>query len=216
MDTVSNQSFSLISEPKLIDFSDVEPSLFVGSRELIDHALASSQKQDEPLLIHLCGIPGSGKSTYARQFLNQNPHYTLVQFDHVMESLPGYQSDKKQLGIVEAFSKWELPARAIGYHLLQALVENSRNIFFDHSAAFIAHVNLINKLKAKGYGIQMHYLPCDPNIALNRVQEREKVIQRHTPEKLIWEREALLKELIPQYRLLVDSFTEILCSKDSK
>jgi predicted ABC-type ATPase len=126
-----------------------------------------------------------------------------------MESLSRYQNDKSQLGLVEAFSRWELPARAIGYHLLQALVENNRSIFFDHSASSILHLELIRKLKGKGYKVEMHYLPCDPHIAVKRVQEREKIIQRHTPEKLIWEREALLKELIPQYRLLVDSFVEI-------
>jgi pantothenate kinase-related protein Tda10 len=59
----------------LIDFSDVDSSLFADSRAIISHALDSSQEQAAPLFIHLCGIPGSGKSTYASQFLNQNPHY---------------------------------------------------------------------------------------------------------------------------------------------
>lgn len=203
------QQQRLIAQPKLIDFPDVDPALLSEAEGIIDAALKSSKVERHLSLIHLCGIPGAGKTTYAGRFVKRTPRYALVQFDGVMESLSGYQADRERLGLVDAFKKWELPARVIGYHLFQALIENSRNVFFDHSASFPAHLELIRGVRAKGYAVEMHYLPCPPQVAVRRVQEREKLIKRYTPESLIWEREALLKDLIPQYQEVVDRFIEI-------
>lgn len=205
----------LIDQPKLIDFPDVDPALLSEAEEIIRAAITSSKIESQPSLIHLCGIPGSGKTTYAGKFVETNPTYALVQFDGVMENLSGYRADRERLGLVDAFKRWELPARVIGYHLFQALIENDRNVFFDHSASFPAHLELIKKVRAKGYAVEMHYLPCPPQVAVRRAREREKLIKRHTPEALIWEREALLKDLIPQYQKLVHRFIEIPFSEEN-
>jgi len=201
----------MIEGVKLIDFDDVPHDLRSEAQELIEAALAeaSSPKSEEPLLIHMCGIPGSGKTTYTRQFLNSAKSFNLVQFDTVMESLTGYQQDCKKLGIEAAFQRWELPARAIGYHLLQKLVEERRNIFFDHSATNRKHLDLIKAVKNQGYQVEMHFISCTVEEATKRVKARETTIQRHTPLSLISERSQLLEELVPQYENLVDRFLRV-------
>jgi predicted ABC-type ATPase len=196
----------MIKSPKFIEFDEVRPDLIPEARAIINDVLGNSQKSSNPGLIHMCGIPGSGKTTHARQWLEKNSSFSLVQFDGVMEKLNGYQADRTNLGPVEAFKNWELPARAIGYHLFQSLIENRHNVFFDHSAASFAHVELIRRVKELGYFVEMRYIQCSANEVIERVRIREKIIQRHTPEHLIFERFELLNELLPTYRDMVDRF----------
>jgi hypothetical protein len=62
----------------------------------------------------------------------------------------------------------------------------------------------------------MHFIECPPNVAAERVKLREKIIQRHTPERLVYERHELIKELLPLYQKTVDKFVDlsmILCQK---
>ncbi len=196
----------LIAGPKLIDFDDVPSALMDETAAMVQEALNGSRPSDAPRLIHMCGIPGAGKTTYATDWLARNSAFVSVQFDAVMAKLSGYQKDRVVLGLSESFKVWELPARAIGYHLFQSLIENRRNVLFDHSATSKQHIDLINRVKNKGYTVEMHYLNCAPEEALRRVKEREKTIQRHTPESLIFERHELLPELLPEYKMIVDHF----------
>jgi predicted ABC-type ATPase len=208
----------VIKGAKLIEFDDVPPHLMEEAKALIESIVCASKTiqsistepyRNEPTMIHMCGIPGSGKTTYTSQFLSENPNYSLVQFDTVMEGLSGYQSDRELYGLAEAFRRWELPARAIGYHLLQALVDNERNIFFDHSATNRQHLALIQAVRERGYVVEMHYIDCSPTEASRRVIAREQRIKRHTPPALIHERHELLQELVPSYEGLVDRFVRL-------
>lgn len=196
----------MIKSPKFIEFDDVRPDLIPEARAIINDVLVNSKESSNPGLIHMCGIPGSGKTTHARQWLEKDSSFSLVQFDGVMEKLSGYQADRTNLGPVQAFKNWELPARAIGYHLFQSLIENRRNIFFDHSATSFAHVELIRRVKELGYFVEMRYIQCSPNEVMERVRIRERITQRHTPDHLIFERFELLNELLPTYREIVDRF----------
>lgn len=203
---------SLISEPKLIDFEDVRGDLHEEAVAIIKSALARSAASLSPTLIHLCGIPGAGKTTYASKWMkgsNQQTLFACLQFDTVMEKLSGYQRDKARLGLVEAFRLWELPARAVGYQLLQALIDNKRNVLFDHSATNRSHIDLIAAVKDRGYSVEMHYIQCTPADAAIRVRQREALIERHTPEHFIYERHESLQELLPVYRHLVDKFIDV-------
>jgi predicted ABC-type ATPase len=202
----------VIQGSKLIEFDDVRDDLLVEAEALISSALASSQESANPNMIHMCGIPGSGKTTYAKRWNERNDSFAVVQFDGVMEKLSGYRNDRNTLGLAKAFRLWELPARSIGYHLFQSLIENRRNVFFDHSATSKLHIDLIRKVKEKGYFVEMHYIDCPPKEAAQRVRTREKIIQRHTPEHLIYERYELLKELLPIYQGAVDKFVPIVHS----
>lgn len=201
----------MIKSAKLIDFEDVPQDLRGEAQTLIAAALseAGRQQSNEPLFIHMCGIPGSGKTSYTQHFLKSNGSFNLVQFDSIMESLTGYQQDCQDYGIEEAFQRWELPARAIGYHLLQNLVEGKRNIFFDHSATNREHPDLIKNVKKHGYQVEMHFIDCSVKEATKRVKARQATIRRHTPLNLISERKELLEELLPHYKGIVDKFLRV-------
>lgn len=153
-----------------MDFDEIRADLLEEANAIFKKSLEQSSASPQPLMVHLCGIPGAGKTTYAEKWIAKYHEFSLVQFDGVMEQLAGYQKDKENLGIEEAFVRWELPARAVGYHLLQALVAKRRNILFDHSAASDLHLDLIDAVKNNNnYLVEMHYLKCDPENALIRI-----------------------------------------------
>lgn len=199
--------------PKIIPFDDIPSELENEALNIIQQVLTSTEPQEHPFLIHLCGVPGSGKSTYAAK-LSENlalkgQSFAILQFDVVMEALPGYQTDKR-IDLQAAFAKWEIPARIIGYHLMQALLDNRRSFVFDHSAAFPAHVNLLSLAKnCLGYRVEMHRMLCSTETAVSRVKNREKQSCRYTPERLIYERVGVIENLLPQYQAIVDRFIAI-------
>jgi predicted ABC-type ATPase len=193
----------------LIEIDDIRADLTAQAQALIDATLAESTVSTKPKLIHLCGIPGAGKTTYSDFFLKHNAHFALVQFDSVMEKLSGYRDALSLAGPAYAFGQFELPARIIGYHLLQALVHNRRDIFFDHGALNRQHVGLLKSVSERGYFIEMHYIDCSLEQAFERIGKREKAQSRHTPAAIVHERHGLLQELLPLYKDLVDEFVQI-------
>jgi predicted ABC-type ATPase len=193
----------------LIEIEAIGADLIEQAKQLIESALANTKASSRPKLIHLCGIPGSGKTTYTNFFLQRNPHYALVQFDSVMEKLPGYRAEHARAGSALAFKQFELPARIIGYHLLQALVDNRRNVFFDHGALNRQHVELLKAASDRSYDVEMHYVECGLNEAFARIDKRELSEGRHTPREIVIERHSLLQELLPVYKELVAKFVEV-------
>lgn len=172
--------------------------------------LASVQKgmksKDVPDLIQVSGMPAAGKSTYCQQFLKENPDYVYVSFDKIMEGLKGYCQDLQNLGSVQAFLNWEMPARVIGYELLNRLINAKSNILLEHSGTNNAHIQLMKNVKKRGYQTKVYFVMCDEEKALRRAVQREKETGRHTPPKIIHERAELLKKYMEQYKVIVDDF----------
>ncbi len=179
------------------------------TESVIEKFLAAAPTVDHPFLIHMFGIPGAGKSTYYAQHKEEFPPHVFIGFDFVMEAFPSYQKDLQEHGSVEAFKRWELPARVTGYELLQRAIAAKKNIFFDHGGTPPAHAELLSNIKALGYRTKMIYVKCDVDVALKRVAEREKITHRHTPPQMIIDRTALIARLAPVYRGIVDEFVEI-------
>lgn len=193
----------------MIEIEPIRSDLVESANALMQTTLAATEFVSKPRFIHMCGIPGAGKTTYTNYFLKRNPQFALVQFDSVMEALPGYFDSVATDGPEQAFAQFELPARVIGYHLLNSFVENSRHVFFDHGAMNRKHVDLLKSLCGRGYKVEMHYVECDINEAFGRISHRETEEGRHTPRDIVLERHALLQELLPIYKGLVHEFVTV-------
>ena len=168
--------------------------------------LSSVPSQKNPKFVHMLGIPGAGKSTYYQKHKAQYADYLFIGFDFIMEAIPEYQKDVEALGSVEAFKRWELPARISGYELLKRAIEAKKNIFFDHGGTPICHRELLTNVKLYGYTTKMVYVPCEVDVALQRVKARELVTKRHTPPQMIIDRSVLIENNLPVYQHLVDAF----------
>ncbi|MDR2777574.1 MAG: hypothetical protein LBB24_02280, partial [Rickettsiales bacterium] len=72
---------------------------------------------ESPILFHMGGIPGSGKTTYYANNRDNFPGYIWIGFDHIMEEIRSYRRDNERLGSVESYELWCLPARVVCYEL---------------------------------------------------------------------------------------------------
>ena len=120
----------------------------------IDGFLEGVKSSENPVILHTLGIPGAGKSTFARGLGHSQG--IMISFDDVMEKIQGYQKDKLANGNKAAFLKWEECARETGYEILFRSVEKRLDIVFDHSGARPDHVAFLRNLKQKeGYKIKI-------------------------------------------------------------
>lgn len=164
--------------------------------------------QKERYLINVSGIPGAGKTTYCKKILNFIPHYNYISFDRIMESISFYKSDF-QVDPQDAFLKWEIPARVLGYEILIELLQKGYPILFEHSSANYAHLELFKYIKEHlGYKIEMHFVPIMLKDALVRIKRRMQVTKRYTPEEMVVDRKFFLQENLSEYKKVVDVFKE--------
>lgn len=174
---------------------------------VISKYLQTAPSVEHPVLIHMAGIPGSGKTTYYRT--HDWPQHVFIAFDNIMEDLKEYQNDLKAFGAEIAFNKWEIPARIIGYELLRLAVEQHKNIFFDNGGSSQGHLELIKNIKKFGYTTAMYYIDCPLQVAIERSIIREKEINRHIPIETIEDRFYKTINKIKQYQQIVDCFYHI-------
>ncbi len=141
---------------------------------IIEQFLKGAPSSDNPKLIHMLGIPGAGKTTFYQEHKDEFKDYVLIGFDLVMEKVPEYRQDREKLGKMEAFNKWEIPARIAGYELLRRAIEQKKNIFFDHGGTPICHRELLSSIKKMGYETTVYYVDCEPERAIDRIAKRER------------------------------------------
>ena len=165
----------------------------------VDSQKVDMRTSESPLLLNICGIPASGKSYWAEEWLLENTPCLHISFDAIMEALSGYQADYL-LDKENAFSRWELPARFLGYRLL--LLRNGWPILFEHSNTLREHVDLYKKIKSLGYRIHMVYIDATPEMVIKRLALRNRFFPEDQVEKR-WHR---LIDLLPEYQEIVDNF----------
>lgn len=163
---------------------------------------------EEPAVYCVAGIPGSGKSTYVKQGIESGmfpANAFMLDPDQVMMALPEYQEDFEKRGPVDAYERWELPARELAYDMFQQAVVRRFNIIKDMSFSRTENYEKIKELKDKGYQVLMVYIECPVDEALRRAANRV----RHTPPQIIRDRAQSLAALLPLYRELADDFLHL-------
>lgn len=176
---------------------------------LINKLLNSVPSQKHPILIHMLGIPGAGKTTFINKHKSEYTNYLTIGFDDLMELIPAYQHDVCNVGSEKAYNNWVIPARIAGYELLQRAIAAKKNIIFDHGGSPQCHQDLICNAKKLGYRTKMFYISCPLSIAIDRAKKREKINHRHISSQTIIERYHKTQQAITTYKALVDDFVTI-------
>lgn len=171
--------------------------------------IETAQTVDNPIFVHMLGIPGCGKTSFLKILKSvwesenrQSP--TLLGFDQVMQSIPRYQgmSDK-----VAAFAEMELPARATGYRILDGLLKKNAHILFDNGGSAESHPDLLQHAR-DNLGYRLVFVLIITPLALCRERVDIRAVQegQHTPLHYLEERQLKLEKLIPTYRDLTQHF----------
>lgn len=168
------------------------------TESIINNSLKGLKTALQPELLQISGIPGSGKSTFCKK--HAKPGYLFLSFDKIMTKLKGYQETLNTKGQEEAFRLYEMPARVIGYELLNRAIKSHINIMFEHSGTNNAHLEMFKNITKQGYKTSVNFIVCDENTAINRAKERAKRIHRYVPESLIKERATKFQHYIMEYQ----------------
>lgn len=173
--------------------------------KIFSEFLGQKSSVSEKHVYAMCGIPGSGKSTYVSNSLAAGifpEDAFILNPDYVMNALPEYRAAYEKEGAEAAFKKWEMPTRELAYDMLQQAAEKELNIIIDMGCVREEDFNNILGLKKHGYQIHMHHIYCPPEIAIKRIQTRE----RYTPESMIWDRYEALKQMVSKYQVMAHQF----------
>ena len=173
------------------------------SEKLIAAALKGLYPVKQPELRQISGIPGAGKSTFCLSHLP--PNFLMLSFDDIMIKLKGYQNALKASGAAYAYAQYEMPARIIGYELLQRAIMLRLNIMFEHSGVNEAHIELFKNLAQRGYKTSVECIICKEDKAIERAKERAIKINRYVPEKIILERANKIKDYMTRYQKIASS-----------
>ncbi len=120
----------------------------------------------------LIGIPGSGKTTYAKQHLLTNADICYVSSDDIREELFGDASVQKD------------PKRVFGiaYERTTAALDAGKDVVFDSTATTVtARRQLLNACAAHANSVRYIVL----NTPLNECLRRNRLRDRQVPEEVI-------------------------------
>ena len=157
--------------------------------------------EKRPVLINLSGLPASGKTFRSKKIRRKHPDLLYIGFDEIMESLDEYKKDFAR-DPKKAFERWELPARWIGYNLLDRAVNKKFPVLFEHSNANPKHLDLYRNIINEGYFVEMRFIDAPPETVLPRLKKRS----RYFPEQQVTERWQVLQKLLPDYKTAVSKF----------
>ena len=168
----------------------------------------SADISSDPYIIHMLGVPGSGKTTFAQRLYYQlpAPQPTFLGFDRIMEAIPSYQAAKKR-DIEEAFTEFELPARKAGYLILRRLIDLPTSVLLDHGGSAEEHPDILAYAKTH-HRFRVYVVKIDVELATakDRIEARSALTGRYTPLHYVDDRHLAIESLHNAYKDVSDTF----------
>jgi predicted kinase len=107
----------------------------------------------------LSGLPGSGKSTWARNFSSQL--ITIVSADHYFERTGKYEFDPKLLGAAHSFCMKMFVGAVALYNHDVVIVDNTNTTALEMAP-------YVSVARAFDYNVEIHRFHVDPEISFKR------------------------------------------------
>ncbi|NJL49286.1 MAG: AAA family ATPase [Leptolyngbyaceae cyanobacterium SM2_5_2] len=133
-----------------------------------------------PLII-LAGIPGSGKSTWANQFIQVNPRYRVVSTDQCRATLYGNEATQGHWSQVwsQVLVGWQRGLEAIAQGQLDGLIYDATNTSRRQRCAAIAAARQL------GFSpITLYWFDVPLELALSRNQNRSRQVPAEVIERM--------------------------------
>jgi predicted kinase len=138
--------------------------------------------------IVLIGIPGSGKTTFARQYQISNPSFHIIERDDARLRMMKEQSIQSIDDIRVDFSKWdwkrEPEITEMVYNDITVHFEHGHNLILSDTNLNVTHRStLISFLRTTGFDTSLKFIEIELEIAI----QRDSLRQYPVGEKIITE-----------------------------
>lgn len=148
--------------------------------EIIQFAHADEEGRMEginvPTVVVEIGVPGSGKTTWAKEFCTKSG-YSRINPDEIREEITGSISDQTQNGLV-----WQT-----AFHRLKENIANNVNTVFDSTGCNVKTVKSLQTICKDKAIICYKFFKVDPQECKRRIKEdlTNKVNRSNVPEDVI-------------------------------
>ena len=150
-------------------------------------AIYNMKQHGQTTLIIVCGVPGSGKTTYARKLAKENKDMIVFSLDEEMHKRYG-DKHECELGIREYATKYDL-----FFDCFDRLYKGTSVILdygFFKDAERMRYIALAERF---GFRSEIHYVTAPYEVLLDRVMQRNKEVDNiHYIDKDILD--ALIKQ----------------------
>lgn len=119
-------------------------------------------------ILVLIGISGSGKSTFCRKFIKENPSYSRVNRDDIRRLITG--TNKRILS-----KELEDVVTDIQHEIILSLLNNNKNVIIDNTNLKISYLKDINNKYGHIANIEHRMLIVDISEAKERVSKRDNI-----------------------------------------
>jgi len=158
-------------------------------------------------MVVLVGGPAAGKTTWAKANLDRH-RFATVSADDVKEQLPEYSATDP--------SAVHKESTQVAKRMMLRCIDEGRSFIYDGTGTNVGHVRrLIDHAHAAGFSVAIHYVRTPVEVALRRLQGRE----RKVPEAIVREKhaevEAAYRELAPlvEFAAVHDNSKDIAIAK---
>lgn len=125
------------------------------------------QNYDSKKLIFVCGVMGSGKTTFIKNMLltKSNKSY----YSSIDEVIPFF----RDIGMTDSREIYR-ECRKVGIEVTNYLMENNISMIIEGTGANRDIIDYIQKLKSKNYYIKTYFIKTQLEMCRQRVRERNK------------------------------------------
>lgn len=152
------------------------PEEIVEIQEVFEGLFKDKKPSGQKLFVGTAGVPGAGKSRFAREYAKTNPFAILVDVnDNCLAALPGYRRDLETVGFDGAYEKWRDASNWISINANQRALAEGYDLIAVGTAASPFAIKLFVQARKSGYSVQIFAFSAPVDVCLGRNEPENRM-----------------------------------------